>query len=150
MIKTLYEFFCRNISGIYKRKEKSVIIKKENQFDYSLLLVELLHSKSITQYYNETEDWITEGIPHFIATVICEKCKISRFKETNHIKSIWDKYFDVWIKLYKIYGLNFLKTIIYSKDIKITKALLKNAFSYPNEDILTISYKKAKELSELI
>jgi len=49
LIKDMYYFFCKNIPGMYKRKEKSVIIKEEFINDYNLLLIELIHSKSITQ-----------------------------------------------------------------------------------------------------
>ncbi|MHA1491256.1 MAG: hypothetical protein ACTSRI_16600 [Promethearchaeota archaeon] len=106
----------------------------------SLVLSELLHAKSITQGNKEIEDWIREGLPHYLAKMLCIKCGIS-YSESRH-----QQYFSLWEKLNEKYELYTLSTIIYAKDIRITRSFLKTIMNYLHDDILEISFQKAKEL----
>jgi len=139
-IKEFFRNACDITQGMYKWKEKMVIIKEIHKHDSSMLLTELIHSKSITQNFKEIEDWIKEGIPHYIAKILSEKCKIP------YIKSEREKFFVIWDDIYKRYNLELLKTLIYPEDIQITKKLLKQLLNYNKDDILTISFERAKHL----
>jgi len=139
-LNELYMFYCECVSGLYKRREKRVVIKEESKNDSALLLVELLHAKSIIQNYKITEDWINEGLTHYIAKILCEKCKIL-YKESGH-----QKYFTIWEKIYQKYGLDLLKNIIFAEDIKITQKILKLLLNYKRNDVLELSFEKAKAL----
>ncbi|TFG03088.1 MAG: hypothetical protein EU529_16530 [Promethearchaeota archaeon] len=140
VIKEIYIEFCRRIPGLYKWRERTVYIKEREKADMSLLLSELLHAKSITQGYKQIEDWIREGLPHYLAKILCSKCDIS------YSKSKHQQYFSLWEKLNEKYDLYTLSTIIYARDIRLTKSILKNIMNYPNDDILEISFQKAKEI----
>lgn len=87
-------------------------------------------------------DWIKEGLPHYLARILCEKCKIP-YSESRH-----QQFFPIWKIIHEKYNLSVLTTIIYAKNIRITKNMLKNILNYEKDDILEISYQKAKELIE--
>jgi len=143
-VKDLFINFCSSIPGMYKKKERHVIIRDDSRDDYCLLLAELIHSKSITQYHQEIEPWIHEGLPHFLAKVLSEKCQIS----CKNIKSEWEKFFVIWELIYikNNYNFKILKDIIFTQHIKITKILLKRIFQYGKNDILTLPFEKAIEM----
>ncbi|HUX99977.1 MAG TPA: hypothetical protein VMV49_10525 [Candidatus Deferrimicrobium sp.] len=139
-VNLFYRMSCEITPGIYKYREKKVIIKTENKFDSCLLLTELIHSKSITQFYQVTEKWIKEGLPHYIAKVICKKCKFS-YRDSTH-----KEFFPLWEFIHKKHGFDVLITILYPIDIKFTKKTLKLIFNYNKEDILEITFEKAQDL----
>lgn len=128
------------IPGLYKRREKKIYIKKEKKRDFCLLLAELLHSISIMQHHNEIEDWINEGLIHYLTKILCKKCKIQYIQSEHH------KYFEIWKKIHQKYGLEVLLTLLKSQDIRITKRLLNYMFNYEKDDILEISFEKSKNL----
>lgn len=135
-VKRRYQLYCEIIPGFYKWNEKTVYIKNRERYNYSLLLTELLHAKSITQRKKYIEDWVREGLPHYLARLLCYKCNFE-YKKTGY-----QIYFSFWEKIHKKYNLNVLKTILYTNDIKILKQILK----YDKNDILEISFEKAKKL----
>ncbi len=142
-IQTLKEFyieFCKRIPGLYKWREEKIFIKEKEKADMSLVLSELLHAKSITQGNKEIEDWIREGLPHYLAKMLCMKCGIF-YSESRH-----QQYFSFWEILNEKYGLYTLSTILYAKDIRITRSFLKTILNYPDDNILEITFQKAKEL----
>jgi len=103
-------------------------------------LVELLHSKSITQGRIDIEDWLREGLPHYLSKNLCQTHDI-HYKESAH-----DVYNELWERIHVKYGLRVLRKILYSDDIKITMELLKKIFNYDKNDILEIPYDRVKEL----
>jgi len=139
----LFRFVCEITPGLYKHDEKKIYIKFKEKNDLCLLLTELLHSKSITQYYKEIDEWIREGLPHYLAKLLCEKCKI------QYIESSHSEYFDAWAFIYEKYGLSVLRNILFCSDIRITKGILKSIMNYDKDDILEISFQKAKELMDI-
>lgn len=135
-VKEHYQLICEIIPGIYKWKERSVIIKNEHIGDFSLLLTELLHSKSITQNHKEIQDWLKEGIPHYLAKYLCMKCKIP------YSKSEHSEYFQFWEKIHEKYGLDTIKTILYAEDIRISISIMKTILNYSKNDILSLSFEE--------
>lgn len=143
IIKSQYKILCEVISGLYKWKEKSIYIKEEARLNFSLLLAELLHSQSITQGKSYIEEWISEGLPHYLTKIFCKNCSI-KYIESGH-----QEYFPLWEKVHKKHDLIVLKTILFSEDIIITENLLKFIFEYEGKDMLQLSFKKAKDLLSL-
>ena len=137
-VKSYFINQCEIIPGLYKKKEKKVVIKEGNENDYSLILSELIHSKSITQYYKDIENWMCEGLPHFIARILSIKCNIP------WSPSEWEKFFNFWNEIYQKYNLRTLKRLIYSQDIQITKKLMKIILNYKKDDILTLPFDIVK------
>lgn len=133
-IKERYKFLCEVIPGLYKWKDEKIYIKNEAKFDFSLLLAELLHSKSITKGKIQIRKWLSEGLIHYLEKILCEMCNI------NYIESGHSDYFIIWEKIHKKYSLDVLKTIIFAEDIKITIEILKNIFQYEGADILEITF----------
>ncbi|GAH14962.1 unnamed protein product [marine sediment metagenome] len=88
-VKERYKFFCEIIPGLYKWKEKTVFIKIEEKYNFGLLLVELLHAKSVTQGHSYIKSCIREGLPHFLAKILSVKCEIHyEGKRISNILSI--------------------------------------------------------------
>lgn len=139
-INLFYRTSCEITPGIYKYRERRVIIKIKNKYDSCLLLAELLHSKSITQFHKDTENWIKEGLPHYLAKIICKKCKF-QYKDSTH-----EQFYPLWEYIHEKYGFNVLKTILFPIDIKFTIRTLQWIFNYHKEDILKIPFEKAQEL----
>jgi len=131
------------IQGLYKWSEKQLYIKFTAKLDSSLLLAELLHSKSITQGNNRIRKWISEGLIHYITKILCYKCEL-QYNESGH-----SDYFIVWEKIHQSYDLDILTTIAFSQDIKISMVLLKNIFRYKKDDIMEIQFEKAKSMLNL-
>lgn len=140
LIKERYKLLCEMIQGLYKWKEKKIYIKKEVKYDFSLLLAELLHSKSITQGKNWIRKWISEGLIHSLAKILCNKCDIM------YIESGHSDYFVIWERIHERYNLEVLKTILFSQDLRISIEILKHIFRYEKDDILEITFKKAKTM----
>ena len=138
-VKQRYRLYCELIPGLYKWKEKAVIIKKNRKSDISLLLVELLHSKSITQGKPYIEDWLREGLPHYLSKLICEKQSIP------YAPSAHDIYFRMWKEIHERHGIQVLKKILYVDEIRLTLEILKKIFTYDKDDILEISFQNVKE-----
>jgi len=132
------------VPGFYKWKEKKIFIKEAFKSDFSLLLVELLHSKSITQGNSYIKPWISEGLPHFLAKVLCNKCNID-YSDSGH-----QIYFSIWAQLYNLHGITKLRDILYVDDINVSIGKLKQIFRYNYNDILEISFEKAKDLLKFI
>ena len=143
-VKERYKFFCEIIPGLYKWKEKTVFIKIEEKYNFGLLLVELLHAKSVTQGHSYIKSWIREGLPHFLAKILSVKCEIHYEEKGYQI------YFPLWYKIHKKFDLNILKTILFSENLKISVNILKSIFRYDKNYILELPYKKAKELYDKI
>lgn len=139
-IKERYKLLCEIIQGLYKWKEKKVIIKVQERNNTGLLIAELLHSKSITQGHSQIKAWIREGLAHFLAEIICKKCNIEYFD------SSYKYYYPLWQQVYERYGLNVLKTILYSENLKISIDILKSCLNYKNDDILELPFNKALKL----
>ena len=125
---------------MFKWKEEKIYIKIVAKFDYSLLLAELLHSKSITKSKVWIRKWLSEGLIHYLAKILCKMCNI------NYIESGHSDYYITWEKIHKKYDLEVLKTIIFAEDIKITIGILKNIFKYEKDDILNLTFKEITEL----
>lgn len=132
--------------GLYKCSENAVFIKENEKDDLSLLLAELIHSKSITRSKKYIEDWIREGIPHYLAKVLCEICKVE-YSGSGH-----EEFFVIWERIHHIKGsIEELLKINFAPYIQMTRARLEILFRYEeNIDILTIPFKKAKTLVNLI
>lgn len=144
LVKERYKLLCEIIPGLYKWKDEKVYIKNEAKSDFSLLLAELLHSKSITKGNIQIRKWFSEGLIHFIEKILCELCDI------NYVESGHRDYFIIWEKIYNKYGLEVLKSIIFAEDIKITIGIMKHIFRYENNDILEIPLSKILLLLEKI
>lgn len=139
-ISVIKHFF--QTPGLYKCSENAVFIKNNEKDDLSLLLAELIHSKSITRSKRYVEDWIREGIPHYIAKVLCEICEI------EYSGSAHEEFFVIWERVHRIKGsIEDLLKINFAPYIKISRARLEILFRYEESvDILTIPFKKAKTL----
>ena len=111
-----------------------MFIKNEAKFDFSLLLAELLHSKSITKGKQTISKWLSEGLIHYLGKVLCELCGI------NYIDSGHRDYFIIWEKIHKKFNLEVLRTIIFSEDIIITIRILKHIFKYEGENVLELTF----------
>lgn len=133
-IKERYKLLCLIIPGLFKWKDEKIYIKTDSKYDFSLLLVELLHSKSITKGKNWIKKWLSEGLVHYLGKLLCEICNIE-YVESGH-----SDYFVIWEKIHKEYNFEVLKTIIFAEDIKISVGLLKQIFRYNNDDILLLSF----------
>ncbi len=139
-VKDLYRLYCEIIPGMYKWRERKIFIKEEKKYDFSLLLAELLHSKSITQGYKTIADWIKEGLPHYLEKILCQLCNIT-YTESEH-----KKYFIIWEQVHQKYNdLNVLYAIIFAENINITKSILKAIFNYNKEDILEITFEEKQK-----
>jgi len=136
LVKERYKLLCEIIPGLYKWKDEKVYIKNEAKFDFSLLLAELLHSKSITKRNTQIRKWFSEGLIHYLEKILCELCDI-RYIESGH-----RDYFVIWEKIYNKYSLDVLKTIIFAEDLKISIGIMKHIFHYEKDDILKISLSK--------
>jgi len=132
--------------GLYKCSENAVLIKKNEKDDLSLLLAELIHSKSITRSKRYVEDWVREGIPHYLAKVLCEICGI------EYSGSAHEEFFVIWERVHRIKGsIEDLLKINFAPYIQMARARLKILFRFEDSvDILTIPFKKAKTLVNLI
>lgn len=139
-VKERYKLLCEIIQGLYKWKEKRVIIKLQEKFNAGLLVVELLHSKSITQGHSYIKSWIREGLAHFLAEIICKKCNI------EYSDSGYKHYYPLWQQIYERYGINVLKTILYAENLKISVDILKSGLNYHKEDVLELPFNKALKL----
>jgi len=139
-LKLRFRYLCEIIQGLYKWKEKSVYIKSNFKTDLSLLIAELLHAKSITQGHHFIKAWIREGLPHYLAKIISQKCNIT------YNESGYKIYFPIWELLLNKYNINVLKTIFFSDDLKVSIRILKSIFNYNKDDILELSYKRALEI----
>jgi len=139
-VNLFYRMSCEITPGIYKYRERRVIIKIQHKNDSCLLLTELLHSKSITQAYASTEKWIKEGLPHYLARIICKKCKF-RYENSTH-----KEFFPLWEYIHNKHGFDVLVTILYPLDIKFTIRTLQWIFKYDKEDILEVPFKEAQNL----
>ena len=140
LIEKLTLSYLKIVPGLWKRDEQRVYIKETFSHDFCLLLSELLHSKSIIQQDNYAKEWIKEGLPHYIAKLLCEMCGI------RYIKSEHSKYFQFWERIYRKTGLNFLRNILFAQRIEIAKALLKSFLGYEREDIFELSFEDARDL----
>ena len=132
-IKERYTFYCQNIPGLYKWKEKTIYIKETEKHDQSLLLIELIHSKSITQGHSEIESWISEGLPHYLSFLLCKECEI------EYRQSAFSIYFPIWKSIHKKYGFKLISRLIFTKELNLCVSILKNIFQYDKDDILTRS-----------
>ena len=139
-IKRRYHLYCEIIPGLYKWKDKIIYIKKKERFDLSLLLTELIHAKSITQGKKYIEDQIKEGLPHYLAKLLCVKCSIP-YKESAH-----RIYFQIWERIHKKFNLKVLVKILFTNNIAISIEILKNIFNNEKKDILEIPFEKAMKL----
>ena len=140
LIKEIYAYYCKIIQGLYKWKEKTIYIKETKRNDQCLILTELLHSKSITQGHREIESWLSEGLPHYLSYLLCKECNI------EYKKSAFIIYFPIWKFLHKKHGFNLISRILYTKDLNLTKSILKSVLLYAKDDILTLSAKSVKNL----
>ncbi|MGV9172706.1 MAG: hypothetical protein ACOC35_09065, partial [Promethearchaeia archaeon] len=129
-VKERYRILCEIIPGMFKWKENKVYIKNEVESDFSLLLAELLHSKSITKGNASIRKWLSEGLVHYLEKILCKLCDIE-YVESGH-----SDYFILREKVYDKYGLEVMKTIIFAEDIRITIRLLQHIFGYNDDDIL--------------
>lgn len=124
--------------GLYKWEEREIYIKEYAKFDFSTLLVELIHSQSITQGNGYIQKWISEGIPHYLAMILCKHCDI------EYIESLfYQDYFKIWRRFHKIYGFDILKRIVFTDNIIETRYILQHTFHYFKDDILEIGTKEA-------
>ncbi len=139
-VKERYRILCEIIPGMFKWNEEKVFIKIEAKYDFSLLLAELLHSKSVTKGKSTIRKWLSEGLIHYLEKILCELCGI------EYIESGHKDYFDIWEKVHKKYNLEVLKTIIFAEDIRITRNLLVTIFKYTGDDILELPFDYIKEL----
>ncbi len=138
--KERYKFLCEIIPGLFKWKDEKIYIKNEAKFDFSLLLAEILHSKSITKGKISIRKWLSEGLIHYLEKVLCELCGI------DYVESGHSDYFVIWEKIHKKFNLEVLKTIIFAEDIKITISILKHIFRSEDDDILEITFDEIKTL----
>lgn len=137
--------------GIYKWNEKEIFIKTSYMFDAGLLLVELLHSRAIFQGKKYVQDWISEGIPHFLAKKLCDICDEIKYTVSENEKSFilfWEKIHHIYEK----YGLDIFITILYPSNsrIELSILLLKGIFNYTRDDILTIEFEEAQKKLSLL
>ena len=139
-LKLRFRYLCEIIQGLYKWKEKTIYIKKEFKADLSLLIAELLHAKSITQGHHFIKAWIREGLPHYLAKIVCQECNIT------YNESGYKIYFPLWEFLLNKYNFDALKTIIYTDNLKVSIKILRYMFNYDKDDILELSYKEAMDL----
>ncbi len=140
-VKERYRLICNATLGFNKWKERRVVIKINQKFNFGLLLVELLHAKSITQRKTFIKPWIREGLTHFIARVLCFKCDIEHEENT-----LYRLYFPLWERIYDEVGLNKLRQVLFVENIQESIKTLKQVFNYTDDDILEIPYGKAISL----
>jgi len=142
-IKERYAYLCQIVNGLYKWQEKIIYIKQQFKYDFSILLVELLHSKSITQGNNNIQLWIREGLPHFLAKVLCRRCNFVS-QSSGYVE-----YVQFWENIAKRHGFEFLKSILYEGTLQDLKNTLSLLFNYDEEsNILEVPFQKiSKELS---
>ena len=126
--------------GLYKWKEKSIFIKKDSKYDFGLLLVELIHSQSITQGNPKIKKWISEGLPHFLAKKFCESCGIY-YRESGY-----RKYISFWKDISKHFDVTLLKSTLFRTTINQAISELNQIFNYQKSDILEIDFKEAIKL----
>ena len=143
-VKDRYKFLCEVISGLYKWKDKKIYIKNKSKFDLSLLLAELLHSKSFTQDKSWIRKWISEGLTHYLTKILCNECDI-KYIESGH-----RDYFVIWEKIHEKYDLEVLKTILFAQNMKISVQILKHIFRYEKDDILQMTFENARSRLELL
>ena len=143
-IKERYKFLCVSIPGLYKWKDEKIYIKNEAKFDFSLLLAELLHSKSITKGKSQIRKWLSEGLIHYLEKILCENCNI------NYIESGHSDYFIIWEKIHKKYNIEVLKSILFAEHLLITIELLKQIFRYKKNDILNIPFDEIKQMTRAL
>lgn len=129
--------------GIYKWNEEKVIIKTDDRFNPGLLLVELLHSQTIFKGKKYVEDWIKEGIPHYLAKEISSICGL------EYQVSLSEKDFLLfWKKIHRMLekkDFDIFTTILYTTRIEISIKTLKEIFNYPKDDILELDFEEVKK-----
>lgn len=140
-IRRLFQDTCDIIKGLYKKRERRIKIKFEYIDDYYTLLSELIHSQSITQYHKEIELWISEGITHYLAKILSEKCNI------EYTGTGYERFFVVWKRIHHKHQdsiIDIFKSILFPFDIQITIRLLQEILPYEEDDILTITFEEIK------
>ena len=126
--------------GLWKRHEKKVYIKEAHKLDFGILLAELLHSKSVIQEDESANDWINEGLPHYLAKLLSEKCGI-RYEEGGH-----GIYFPFWERIYREKGFDFLRNILFAPYIELAKTLLKKFLEHEDGNIFELSWEEVQNI----
>ena len=129
--------------GIYKHIEHIVLIKRAEMFNASVLLVELLHSRAIFQGKKYVQDWINEGIPHYLAYELCRICGIDyqvSLSEKDHL-IFWNRIH----KRYYQYGLPLFELILYPITIDQSIEMLSRILRYSKYNILELEFEEAQK-----
>lgn len=146
--ETLINLYWEHDQGIFKHSEQIVLIKRAEMFNPSVLMVELLHSRAIFQGKKYIQDWITEGIPHYLAYELCKICGM------EYQVSLSEKDYLIFrSKIHRMhyqYGLSLFESILYPVAIDYSNEILRKILRYSKYYILELEFGEAqKQLSAL-
>jgi len=140
--ETLILLYSENDQGIYKHNEHVVLIKTSEMFNPDVLMVELLHSRAVFQGKKYIQDWIKEGVPHYLAYMLCRICGFEYQLSLSEIN-----YFNFWHKIYRTHyeqGLSLLESILYPTIFYQSIITMKNVLHYPKDDVLELEFEEAQ------